>query len=162
MYHVPEVDEQTEMRHAMAFPIVNLRQPGESVRATWLVRSPANPAWHGLERSVPAGKYPLDAVLGAAATMLSVRPRRIDPVRVIQPGDIPGITQTTFVHTMDGIGLPHPRFGLEAGAFPLDDLPDDLDLRLAPWLQETLEEAVTEGLSPYHAQILAATAVEAA
>lgn len=162
---VPAPEAQTELRKSWGFWIGSLVQPSsdEPRWATWLLRSPHNPAnphWRGVQVDAPAGTMPSTEVVWAASRALNILPRFVDNVAVLQPGDLSGVRHTTFVHTFNGQAirpavLPQPVPGVELGLFALDDLPEDMDPGNREWLGRILPEAIKQGMSSHASRIVA-------
>lgn len=160
--HIPEAEQQTDIRHASLFWITGLRNPDQSNRmAAWLLRSPHNPDnpnWRGVRAQAKEGEDPSEKVFYAAGRALGIYPRYVDLVGVIQPGDHPNIKHTTFVYTgFDHAPtdpnprlLPKPVVGLTLGAFPLNEMPlDEMHPAEAALVPGMLAAAVESGMSPY-------------
>lgn len=107
---------------------------------------------------------PSTEVIWAASRVLNILPQFVDNVAVLQPGDLPGVRHTTFVHTLNGQAiqpavLPQPVPGVELGLFPLDDLPEDMDPGNRGWLGKILQEAIKQGMSSHASQVVANPAI---
>jgi len=160
-----EVDKQTNMRGAAMFWINQLRwgagnvslspttgipegaKQGEKM-GVWLVRSLANPNWHGIESDVPSGEAPLRRLQDAADSVYGNVPKHLDPVAIVQPGELSGVRRTTYIYNAVGDVLPRPKLpGIELGFFPIDDLPEaQLDPRYQNWLSPMLQQSVIDGM----------------
>ena len=163
--HIPQAERQTAVRISAGLWIGDLGfsrllspDPARPAFGTWLVRSFINPAWHGIETSARAGEDPTTKLFATAKAIMSIPPRHVDLIAVLNPGDVPGIRHTTFIHGMSSPFVPQPALpGTEVGFFPLDALPEaELDTRFQGWLGPVLQEAVIQGLGPMRVENMGA------
>jgi hypothetical protein len=167
---VPEAEKQTPMRRIKSFWIAGmgildpapplkmyalaespLPRPETARFGAWLMRSAANPHWHGFESDMPIGKSRLDLTSEAAHKVAGLPPEEIvaiDLIGTLQPGEERGIRRTTFISTFIARALPKPSLPtVEMGLFPIDNLPTDQMGPDGHWIPELLEGAVAAGMS---------------
>lgn len=161
---IPEAGEQTSIRDVIGFWMTDLVRSalvepgsdgvGTSIPATWLVRNAVTTDWRGITVHAKTGENPIVQAAYATKQILGVMPGRIDVIGVAQPDEMPWVKRTTFIMGLGGAALPKPIVSIEAGLFPLDDLPfGHMDPEQIRWMTETLQTAYREGLSPMHTTV---------